>query len=57
MPTGGAYARLAALGVRVGAAVTCLYRHPAGDPIAYLVGETVVAMRRSIADEIEMESS
>lgn len=55
MPTHGGYARLAALGMRVGTVVIFLYRHPSGDPIAYLVGETVVAVRRALADEIEVE--
>lgn len=45
-------ARLDALGVLRGAFIECLFCHPSGDPVAYLVGETVVAMRRSLADGI-----
>lgn len=50
---GGALpARLGALGVAPGAEVECLFCHPSGDPVAYLVGETVVAMRRRTADAV-----
>ncbi len=42
-------ARLGVLGVAAGATVECLYCHPSGDPVAYRVGETVVAMRRKTA--------
>ncbi len=48
-------ARLSALGVIPGAAVECRFCHPSGDPVAYLVGETVVAMRRRTADAVTVE--
>lgn len=49
-------ARLAALGVAPGAETRCLFCHPSGDPVAYLFGETVVAMRRCTADAVLVES-
>lgn len=51
---GNAGARLGALGVAAGATVECLYCHPSGDPVAYRVGETVVAMRRKTASRISV---
>ncbi len=52
---GAAAARLSALGVIPGAAVECRFCHPSGDPVAYLIGETVVAMRRRTADAVTVE--
>lgn len=52
VPEGSVGARLSALGVAAGAIVECLYCHPSGDPVAYRVGETVIAMRRKLAAHI-----
>lgn len=52
---GDTAARLSALGVLPGALVECRFCHPSGDPVAYLVGETVVAMRRRTADAVTVE--
>lgn len=52
---GDTAARLSALGVLPRALVECRFCHPSGDPVAYLVGETVVAMRRRTADAVTVE--
>ena len=49
---GAPSARLEALGILPGVIAECFFCHPSGDPVAYLVGETVVAMRRGIADSV-----
>ena len=46
--------RVRGLGVLPGVQVTCLYTHPEKDPRAYLIGETVIAMRLVTAAQIEV---
>lgn len=45
-------ARLEGMGVNPGALMVWLYSAPSGDPIAYSVRGTVVAIRRSDAEAI-----
>ena len=49
---GGMRRKLLDLGFTPGAQVTCLFSAPSGDPRAYLVRDTVVALRRSDARHI-----
>ena len=46
--------RLLDLGMVKGTTVTCLQRSPAGDPTAYLIRGTVIALRSEDAEEILM---
>lgn len=46
--------RLCDIGVTTGATLTHLFDSPMGDPAAYLVRDTVVALRRADAREIEV---
>ncbi len=46
--------RLADLGFTEGASVDCLYKSPAGDPAAYRVRGTVIALRREDAARVEV---
>ena len=46
--------RLMDMGLIEGTAVTCLHRSPFGDPTAYLIRGTVIALRRKDADEIKI---
>jgi len=46
--------RLADLGFTEGASVNCLYKSPSGDPAAYLVRGTVIALRREDAARVEV---
>lgn len=47
--------RLQELGFLPGAVVTALQESPFGDPVAYAVLDTVIALRRSDAGSIEIE--
>ena len=47
--------RLQELGFLPGAHVTALQESPFGDPVAYGVLDTVIALRRSDARQIEIE--
>ena len=47
--------RLYELGLIAGTQVTCLCRAPAGDPAAYLVRGSVIALRRQDASGIMAE--
>lgn len=47
--------RLQELGFLPGARVTALHESPFGDPVAYAVLDTVIALRRSDARQIEIE--
>ncbi len=47
--------RLQELGFLPGARVTALHVSPFGDPVAYAVLDTVIALRRSDASCIEIE--
>ncbi len=47
--------RLLDIGLTEGAAVTCLYAGPAGDPRAYLIRQAVIALRSEEADQIEVK--
>lgn len=47
--------RVRGLGVLPGVQVTCLYTHPEKDPRAYLIGETVIAMRLVTAAQIQIQ--
>ena len=46
--------RLADMGFTRGARVECLYKSPAGDPAAYLIRGTVIALRREDAAKVEV---
>ena len=46
------YRRLLDIGFTEGAAVTCLYPSPFGDPRAYLIRGTVIALRKEDADGV-----
>ena len=48
--------RLQELGFLPGSTVTALRESPFGDPVAYAVLDTVIALRRSDAEQIEIES-
>lgn len=54
--TGSRRIRLQELGFLPGSAVTALRESPFGDPVAYAVLDTVIALRRSEAAQIEIES-
>ena len=47
--------RLRGLGLNEGTTVTALFRSPFGDPTAYLVTESVIALRRSDCTGIWVE--
>ena len=47
--------RMQELGFIPGALVTALQESPFGDPVAYRVLDTVIALRRSDAQNIEIE--
>lgn len=44
--------RILDLGIVPGTVLTCIGKAPAGDPIAYLVRDTVIALRSEDADLI-----
>ena len=46
--------RLADLGLIRGTRVTCLYRSPAGDPVAYLIRGAVIALRGQDTSRIQV---
>lgn len=48
--------RILDLGVVPGTALTCIGKAPAGDPIAYLVRDTVIALRSEDASLIYIDS-
>ena len=52
---GAKRARLQELGFLPGAVVTALQESPFGDPVAYGVLDTVIALRRNDAGSIEIE--
>ncbi|MCI8336191.1 MAG: ferrous iron transport protein A [Peptococcaceae bacterium] len=52
MLTGDMRRRLLDLGFIVGTKVQCLYHSPLGDPTAYLVRGTVIALRQEDASQI-----
>lgn len=52
---GPARLRLRDLGLTEGAEILCLGRSPLGDPSAYLVGGSAIALRRSESSRIEVE--
>jgi len=52
MPTGAMVNRLKELGFTCGARVECLRRSFSGDPTAYLVKGTVIALRKNDAEGI-----
>ena len=47
--------RLLDVGFTPGAAVTCLFQAPGGDPRAYLVRGAVIALRREDARAVQVE--
>lgn len=47
--------RLSELGFVPGREVRCLFTGSAGDPRAYLIRETVIALRRETADHVLVE--
>lgn len=50
LPSGTMSERLRELGFTTGTRVTCLQRSFSGDPTAYLVKGTVIALRKTDAD-------
>ena len=46
--------RITALGLEEGATVTALFRSPFGDPTAYYVNETVIALRKTDCESIHV---
>ena len=50
---GAMYERLFDLGFTPGSSVTCLYAAVFGDPKAYLIKQTVIALRKKDADMVE----
>ena len=44
--------RLSDLGLIPGTLVTCLFKAPSGNPAAYLIRGTVIAIRRTDAEKI-----
>ena len=46
--------RLQDIGLIEGTRVECLQKSPSGDPMAYLVRGTVIALRRNDAERIEV---
>lgn len=53
--TGAKRVRLQELGFLPGSVVTALQESPFGDPVAYAVLDTVIALRRSDARNIKIE--
>jgi Fe2+ transport system protein FeoA len=53
--TGGNRRRLMDLGLLPGTHLIAEFRSPLGDPVAYRVRDTLVALRRDQAREIEVE--
>lgn len=53
-PTSSIYTRLNDIGFTKGSTVECVLKSPLGDPIAYLVKGSVIALRRNNSDEIEI---
>lgn len=47
--------RLADLGLVPGTRVTCLARSPAGDPCAYLIRGSLIALRQADAEGVRLE--
>ncbi len=52
LPTGDMRRRLLDLGFITDTEIQCLYRSPMGDPTAYLVRGTVIALRQEDAGKI-----
>ena len=52
--TGAKRGRLQELGFIAGAQVRCVHISPFGDPVAYEILDTVIALRRSDAQYIEL---
>jgi len=48
--------RILDLGIVPGTVLTCIGKAPAGDPIAYLVRDTVIALRSEDASLISVDS-
>ncbi len=48
--------RLCDIGITKGAILSCLFRSPLGDPVAFRVCDTVVALRKSDCSKIEVMS-
>lgn len=46
--------RLLDMGLIEGTEVTCLYSSPSGDPTAFLVRGTVIALRKQDAEQIQV---
>ena len=48
--------RLCDIGITKGAILSCLFRSPLGDPVAYSVCDTIVALRKNDCSKIEVMS-
>jgi ferrous iron transport protein A len=55
--TGGNRRRLMDLGILPGTQIQVEYKSPLGDPVAYRVRETLIALRENQAREIEIALS
>lgn len=52
--TGTMHRRLLDMGLTQNSQVTCLYQNPAGDPRAYMIRHTVIALRSEDAQTVEI---
>lgn len=46
--------RLQDIGLIEGTVVTCIQKSPGGDPVAYFIRGAVIALRKDIAEKIEI---
>jgi ferrous iron transport protein A len=47
--------RIMELGLVVGSTITFKSKAPLGDPIAYIIGDSTISMRKSEAQQVEVE--
>lgn len=55
LSTGSMRRRLLDIGLIEGTVVRCLHRSPAGDPVAYLIRGSVIALRQEDSSQIVVE--
>lgn len=56
LSTGSMRRRLLDIGLIEGTRVKCLHRSPAGDPVAYLIRGSVIALRSEDSSKIVVET-
>ena len=56
LATGSMRRRLLDIGLVEGTAVTCLQRSPSGDPVAYGIRGSVIALRREDSSQVLVDS-